>query len=225
MALIEIGAKTIENLSDGNPRANIMNEIFEQTRDELLAEYDWNFAKRRRTLSAEVTRSVALGQKFASNQEFTDNIDHTRTVAEMAHRCGVSVVGELGYVAGKEGEGAEQHPGEAAFTLPSEAKAYVERTGVDFLAVSIGTVQGRMNGRAKLDYVRLKQLNHVVITRKRIRTEMLLSPTRSRNLQLNRRHISARLKITFRRNVINHNHTLRPSNFVNKTPQIKTYNP
>ena len=98
----------------------------------------------------------------ASNQEFTDNIDHTRTVAEMAHRCGVSVVGELGYIAGKEGEGAEQHPGETAFTLPSEAKAYVERTGVDFLAVSIGTVQGRMNGRAKLDYVRLKQLNQTV---------------------------------------------------------------
>jgi len=98
----------------------------------------------------------------ASNQEFTDNIDHTHTVAAMAHRCGVSVVGELGYVAGKEGEGAEQHPGEAAFTLPSEAKAYVERTGVDFLAVSIGTVQGRMNGRAKLDYVRLKQLNQTV---------------------------------------------------------------
>jgi len=98
----------------------------------------------------------------ASNQNFSDNIEHTRAVAEMAHQCGVSVVGELGYIAGKEGEGAEQHPGETAFTLPSEAKAYVERTGVDFLAVSIGTVQGRMNGRAKLDYVRLKQLNQAV---------------------------------------------------------------
>ncbi len=98
----------------------------------------------------------------ASDQDFSDNIEHTRTVAEMAHQCGVSVVGELGYVAGREGEGAEQHPGETAFTLPSEAKAYVERTGVDFLAVSIGTVQGRMNGRAKLDYVRLKQLNQAV---------------------------------------------------------------
>jgi fructose-bisphosphate aldolase class II len=98
----------------------------------------------------------------ASDQGFSDNIEHTRAVAEMAHQCGVSVVGELGYVAGREGEGAEQHPGETAFTLPSEAKAYVERTGVDFLAVSIGTVQGRMNGRAKLDYVRLKQLNQAV---------------------------------------------------------------
>ena len=74
----------------------------------------------------------------------------------------MSVVGELGYVAGKEGEGAEQYPGETTFTIPSEAKAYVEKTGVDFLAVSIGTVQGRMDGRAKLDYMRLKQLNQAV---------------------------------------------------------------
>jgi len=97
-----------------------------------------------------------------SNQDFSDNIDKTRAVVEMGHQCGVSVVGELGYVAGKEGEGAEQHPGETAFTIPSEAKVYVERTGVDFLAVSIGTVQGRMDGRAKLDYMRLKQLNQAV---------------------------------------------------------------
>ncbi len=113
-----------------------------------------------------VVKAINLGcngvMLDASDQNFSDNIDHTRAVSGMAHQCGVSVVGELGYVAGKEGEGAEQHPGEVAFTLPSEAKAYVERTGVDFLAVSIGTVQGRMNGRAKLDYVRLKQLNQAV---------------------------------------------------------------
>jgi fructose-bisphosphate aldolase, class II len=97
-----------------------------------------------------------------SNQDFSDNVDKTRAVVEAAHCCGVSVVGELGYVAGKVGEGAEQHPGEAAFTIPSEAKAYVEKTGVDFLAVSIGTVQGRLDGKVKLDYTRLKQLNQAV---------------------------------------------------------------
>ena len=96
------------------------------------------------------------------NLNFSENIDKTRSVVEMAHGCGVSVVGELGYVAGQMGEDAEQHPGETAFTMPAEAKAYVERTGIDFLAVSIGTVQGRMNGRAKLDFVRLKQLNQAV---------------------------------------------------------------
>ncbi len=96
----------------------------------------------------------------ASNRDLPDNIQLTRSVVEMAHGCGVPVIGELGYVAGKEG--VVQHPGEPAFTVPAEAKVFVERTGIDCLSVSIGTVQGRMNGRAKLDFQRLKQLNQAV---------------------------------------------------------------
>jgi len=98
----------------------------------------------------------------ASNMSLPDNISATKAVVDAAHRCGVPVVGELGYVAGSEGEGARQHPGETELTIPSEAKAYVARTGVDFLAVSIGTVQGRIKNRAKLDFPRLKQLKQAV---------------------------------------------------------------
>ena len=98
----------------------------------------------------------------ASRLELPDNVNATRAVVEMAHRCGVPVTGEVGYVAGYEGEGARLHPGEASFTVPAEARAYVERTNVDFLAVSIGTVQGRMKGRAKLDFQRLKLINQAV---------------------------------------------------------------
>ncbi len=98
----------------------------------------------------------------ASDMSLPDNIEITRAVVETAHACGIPVVGEIGYVAGQEGEGASQHPGQTALTIPSEAKAYVERTGVDFLAVSIGTVQGRMKGRAKLDFQRLKQLHKTI---------------------------------------------------------------
>ncbi len=97
-----------------------------------------------------------------SRESLPDNIEATRKVVEMAHGCGVPVVGELGYVAGVEGDGARLHPGEPQLTVPAEARAYVERTGVDFLAVSIGTVQGRLKGRAKLDFQRLKQLYQTV---------------------------------------------------------------
>lgn len=97
-----------------------------------------------------------------SDAPLADNIKATQSMVEMAHSCGVPVVGELGYVAGMEGEGAQQHPGKTSYTNPVEARAYVERTGVDFLAVSIGTVQGRMSGRAKLDFQRLKLLNQTV---------------------------------------------------------------
>jgi len=83
-------------------------------------------------------------------------------VVETAHACGMSVAGELGDVAGMDGGGAERHPGEVAYTTPAEARAYVERTRVDFLAVSIGTVHGHMRGRPKLDYQRLKQINEAL---------------------------------------------------------------
>jgi len=98
----------------------------------------------------------------ASHLPLPENIEATKSVVEAAHTCGIAVIGEIGYVAGIEGEGAELHPGEASLTVPAEAKAYVERTGVDFLAVSIGTTQGRMKSRAKLDFKRLKILNQML---------------------------------------------------------------
>lgn len=95
----------------------------------------------------------------ASKLPFEENVAATRAVTDMAHVCGVPVEGELGYVAGVEGEDAEKHPGEVVYTSVDKARAYVERTGVDFLAVSIGTVHGRMRGTAQLDIERLAAIN------------------------------------------------------------------
>jgi len=95
----------------------------------------------------------------ASHQAFSQNVAITKAVVDMAHACGVPVEGELGYVAGAEGEDAEKHPGELVFTAPDEAIAYVKQTGVDFLAVSVGTVHGRLRGTAQLDLERLAQIN------------------------------------------------------------------
>ena len=95
----------------------------------------------------------------ASTLNFADNLARTRQVVDMAHGCGVSVEGELGYVAGVEGEDAEKHPGEVVYTSPAEAQTYVAQTGVDFLAVSVGTVHGRMRGEPKLDFERLADIN------------------------------------------------------------------
>lgn len=98
----------------------------------------------------------------ASTQPFAGNVSTTRAVVEMAQACGVPVEGELGYVAGVEGEDAEKHPGEVVYTAPEEAHAYVEQTGVDFLAVSIGTVHGRMRGAPRLDFERLARINETL---------------------------------------------------------------
>ncbi len=98
----------------------------------------------------------------ASSLPLEENICQTKAVVEMAHACGIPVEGELGYVPGVEGEDAERHPGEVVYTTANEAKAYVEATGVDFLAVSIGTVHGRMQGEPKLDFERLAQINQTL---------------------------------------------------------------
>jgi fructose-bisphosphate aldolase class II len=115
---------------------------------------------------ASAERAIAAGCNAvmvdASLQPLSDNLHVTREVAAMAHACGVAVEGELGYVPGVEGESAAEHPGELTYTSAAEARAYVERTGVDCLAVSIGTVHGRMKGVPKLDYNRLAKIHATV---------------------------------------------------------------
>lgn len=93
---------------------------------------------------------------------FSDNMWQTRDIVAMAHACGIAVEGELGYVPGIVGENAKHHPGELAYTSAAEAVGFVEHTGVDSLAVSVGTVHGRMKGVPKLDYVRLAKIREAV---------------------------------------------------------------
>ena len=98
----------------------------------------------------------------ASNLPLEENIAHTKAVVYMAHACGIPVEGELGYVPGVEGEDAERHPGDVIYTSASNAKRYLEETEVDFLAVSIGTVHGRMQGEPNLDIGQLAQINRAL---------------------------------------------------------------
>jgi fructose-bisphosphate aldolase, class II len=95
----------------------------------------------------------------ASHAEFAENVRQTAEIVAMAHGCGLAVEGELGYVAGVEGEDADLHPGEVVYTSPEEAHGYVQQTGVDFLAVSVGTVHGRMKGQPNIDFERLAMIN------------------------------------------------------------------
>ncbi len=115
----------------------------------------------------------------------TENIERTRQVTVMAHGCDIPVEGELGYVAGVEGEDAERHPGDVVYTSVEEARHYVDSTGVDFLAVSIGTVHGRMKGEPKLDFERLAQINQALNLPLVIHGGTGLSPTQFQRLIAN----------------------------------------
>ena len=74
-----------------------------------------------------------------SHHSYEDNIELTRKVVEYAHQYGVTVEGELGVLAGIEDEVSAEHH---TYTRPEEVIDFVKRTGVDSLAISIGTSHG-----------------------------------------------------------------------------------
>ena len=90
----------------------------------------------------------------ASALPYEDNVSVTRRVCQRAHSVGVSCEGELGRLVGEEGDIITRGP-EAAQTDPDEALAYVSRTGIDALAVSIGTAHGAYTFEPTLNIARL----------------------------------------------------------------------
>lgn len=86
-----------------------------------------------------------------------ENIARVRKVVEVARAVGVSVEAELGRISGTE-EHVSVSKKEAFFTDPDEATRFVEETGVDALAVSIGTAHGPYKGEPKLDLERLAKI-------------------------------------------------------------------
>jgi len=94
----------------------------------------------------------------AASESFPVNVQRTREVVDMAHAWGIPVEGEIGYVTGMSREDSESNSDVPVYTHVEEAKAYIEKTGVDFLAVSIGTVHGRVKGKPRLDYTRLARI-------------------------------------------------------------------
>ena len=81
-----------------------------------------------------------------SHHSFEDNIALTKKVVEYAHAHGVVVEGELGVLAGVEDDVVAEH---SSYTKPEEVEEFVTKTGVDSLAISIGTSHGAYKFTAK----------------------------------------------------------------------------
>ena len=97
----------------------------------------------------------------ASAEGFEGNVEATRKVVEMAHPRGVSVEGELGAVGRGDGWSVEGAP-ESSLTDPKRAAEYVERTGIDALAISIGNAHGMYVHSPVLDFERLAAIRDAV---------------------------------------------------------------
>ena len=95
---------------------------------------------------------------IASGEELAENIRRTRAVVELAHARGVAVEAEIGHV-GTEEEGNDHALSENVYTEVVAAKELVRATGVDSLAVSIGTKHGAYKGEPHINFERLAELN------------------------------------------------------------------
>ncbi len=89
----------------------------------------------------------------ASDRDINENIALTRKVVELAEPYGVNVEAELGYVP-KPGSEIDR----SRYTEPSEAKHFVDETGVTSLAVAVGSQHGFYTGRPELDIQRIKEI-------------------------------------------------------------------
>lgn len=90
-----------------------------------------------------------------------ENIAFTKRVVEIAHMVGVTVEAELGKIGGTE-DHITVDERDATFTDPQEARRFVEETGVDYLAIAVGTSHGVYKGEPKLDYDRIRAIRNII---------------------------------------------------------------
>lgn len=100
-----------------------------------------------------------------STGDYETNLKETAEIVKIAHSMGASVEGEIGHIGANdgsaEGDGAGDH---SIYTEPAEAKAYAEATGVDALAIAIGTAHGAYKSKPKLDIGRLAEIRKSIDT-------------------------------------------------------------
>lgn len=93
----------------------------------------------------------------ASKKSYEENIRETSEIVAFAAKYGCSVEAELGRVGGKE-EQIQVSEKDAAFTDPNDVPRFVDETGLDALAIAIGTAHGFYKSEPKLDFERLEAI-------------------------------------------------------------------
>lgn len=111
-----------------------------------------------------IEESLKLGTKSVmidgSHHSFEKNIEITKQVVDEAHKHGATVEGELGKLVGQEDDLIVEAE-DAAYTDPDTVVEFVEKTGVDSLAVAIGTGHGLYETEPNLDFERLERISNL----------------------------------------------------------------
>lgn len=93
-----------------------------------------------------------------STADYETNVAKVAEMVKICHAMGVTVEGELGHVGDNEGAGKLENPSDY-FTDPEVAKDFVERTGVDSLAIAVGNAHGDYKFPPKLDFQRIETIS------------------------------------------------------------------
>lgn len=114
-----------------------------------------------------VKKAVDLGFSSvmidASSETFEVNVARTKEVVEYAHSRGVVVEAEIGHV-GTGVNYVSMEDSDSQYTTVEEAKEFVKETGVDSLAISIGTAHGAYKGIPKINFQRLEEISEAIDT-------------------------------------------------------------
>ncbi len=92
-----------------------------------------------------------------STENYDENLRKVAELTRIAHAFGATVEAELGHVGDVEGSGKQQDPSDF-YTNPDQAEDYVRKTGVDALAIAVGTAHGAYKLPPKLDFERIQTI-------------------------------------------------------------------
>ncbi len=139
------------------------NEFYKQLADQKITVpvvLHLDHTKKFESIQEAITAGFTSVMIDTSEKPFEENVRLSKAVVDYAHPRGVSVEAELGMIGTTDF--VETEHDEELYTDPQEAKEFVERTGVDALAVSVGTAHGVYTVRQpKVDYARLKAIREL----------------------------------------------------------------
>lgn len=120
----------------------------------IILDHGRSYESSIRALRAGVTAVMFDGSALP----YEENVRITRDVVRAAHAVGVTAEAEIGHV----GQGATYEKRDESLTTPEEAVRFIQDTGVDALAVAVGTAHGHYKGEPKIDYERLAAIYDAV---------------------------------------------------------------
>ncbi|MDR1150679.1 MAG: class II fructose-bisphosphate aldolase [Clostridiales bacterium] len=140
---------------------NIVNESIKETDLDIALHLDHGFDFE--IIKSTIENGFSSIMFDGSSLSYQDNIRLTKKFCAMAHEKNITIEAELGKLAGIEDEIKVSNK-DASYTDPEQALDFIKKTGIDSLAVSIGTSHGayKFKGEAKLDFDRLNLISNML---------------------------------------------------------------